>query len=96
MPGPSTIDEATTANVAASLTATTLFAAAGGVGTRHVVNETTAGVLYLKYGSAATNTSYTVKIDPLAYFEFPQPCYSGQVTGIWTVADGNARCTEVS
>jgi hypothetical protein len=28
-----------------------------------------------------------------AYYEFPQPCYTGQVDGIWASANGNARLT---
>ena len=93
---PSSNDDATLSNVTASLTAVTLFSAGSGISTRQVTNDTVTGVLYLKYGSGASATSYTSRVDPLGYFECPQPCFQGQITGIWTVADGTARCTEVS
>lgn len=95
MPGPSTTDDATLTNVTASASAVDLFAAAGGVSLRIVVNDSTA-TLYLKYGAGASATSYTARLDPSGQYEFPPPVYTGQVTGIWTAANGAARCTEVA
>lgn len=87
---------ATTSNVASSATAVTLFAAGTGQDTvgRIVVNDSTSD-LFLKYGSGASATSYTTKIAPGGYWEAPAPVYDGLITGIWTVANGNARCTQV-
>lgn len=87
---------AVTANVSSSGTSGTIFAANPGVLGRMLHNDSTA-ILYLKFGTAAaTSTSYTVKLIADAYYEFPTPCYSGQVTGIWVSANGSARTTQVT
>lgn len=83
---------ATLANVASSATNTTLFSSNAGSNGRTVFNDSTA-VLYLKYGTTASATSYTVQIAAGGYYEFPQPVYDGQVDGIWASANGNARVT---
>jgi hypothetical protein len=84
---------ATTANVASSATNVTVLAANGGANGRAVYNDSTA-VLYLKFGTTASTTSYTVQLAAGAYYEFPQPLYAGQVDGIWAAANGFARTTE--
>ena len=86
---------ATLANVASSASSVTLFAAdttAGTNGGRTVFNDSTA-VLYVKFGTTASATSYTVQIPAGGYFEFPLPLYDGEVDGIWASANGNARLT---
>jgi hypothetical protein len=50
-------------------------------------------VLYVKFGAAASTTSYTVQIAAGGYYEFPQPVYCGEVDGIWASANGAARLT---
>jgi hypothetical protein len=83
-------------NVTASITSVPLFAAnPGGASTRGVYNDSSA-VLYLKYGTTASATSYTVQVPAGYYFEFPRPIYDGVVEGIWVAANGAARCTEVA
>lgn len=84
---------ATLANVASSASSVTLFSASATVKGRVVWNDSTA-VLYLKFGTTASSTSYTVQLAAGAYFEFPQPLYAGRVDGIWAAANGNARTTE--
>ena len=84
---------ATLATVAGSATSVTIFAAAGLAKGRAVFNDS-AAVLYLAFtSSAATTSAYTVQLAAGGYYEFPQPVYSGQVTGIWASAAGNARLT---
>lgn len=83
---------ATLANVASSASNTTLFAASGSVNGRTIFNDSTA-TLYVKLGATASATSYTVQMAPGSYYEFPQPVYGGQVDGIWSAANGNARVT---
>lgn len=85
---------ATTANVAASVTSVTLFAATSTpVHGRFVFNDSTS-ILYLKYGSSASTTSHTVQIPAAGYWEAPQPVYRGIVTAVWAAATGSARTTE--
>jgi hypothetical protein len=83
---------ATLANVASSGSNVTIFSATGLAKGRAVFNDSTQ-VLYLKFGATASATSYTVQLAASGYYEFPQPCYSGQVDGIWASANGNARTT---
>lgn len=84
---------ATLANVASSDSSVTLFSANSGAVGRAVFNDSTA-VLYLKFGTTASTSSYTVQLAASGYFEFPQPLYGGRVDGIWASANGNARTTE--
>jgi hypothetical protein len=84
---------ATLANVASSATNVTVFAAQGDIHARAVYNDSTS-VLYLKFGSTASTTSYTVQVAAGAYYEFPQPVYAGQVDGIWSSANGAARTSQ--
>jgi hypothetical protein len=54
-------------------------------------------ILYLKYGATASLTSFTVRIDPLGFFEMPAPVYTGDVDGIWANnASGSVRITELT
>lgn len=88
----STPQTASLANVASSAASVTLFAA-GEPHARTIFNDSTA-VLYVAFSStAASTTNYTVQLAAGAYFEFPQPVYGGQVTGIWASANGAARTT---
>lgn len=67
-------------------------------GKRHgfsIVNETTTGVLYLAYGLTASLTSYTYKLAPGDAHRSMGDQYHGPISGYWSVADGNARVTEV-
>lgn len=87
------IQSATLANVASSATSVTLFSANAGAHGRSVYNDS-ASVAYLKYGTTASTSSYTVQLAAGAYFEFPQPLYAARVDAIWASANGNARTTE--
>lgn len=85
---------ATEANVASSATSIEIFAEdTGYVNGRTVFNDSTA-TLYLLFGVTASETDYTVQIPANGYYEFPLPVYGGEVDGIWSSANGNARTTE--
>ncbi len=58
-------------------------------------NESTA-ILYLKLGTTASITSYTVQIPPSGYYELPLPCYTGEIDGIWASSTGAVRITELT
>ena len=83
---------ATLTNVASSGSSVTLFSAESTVNARTIYNDSTA-VLYVKFGTTASSSSYTVQMAAGAYYEFPQPVYAGRVDGIWASANGNARLT---
>ncbi|MCX3290046.1 hypothetical protein OR263_25600 [Streptomyces sp. NEAU-H22] len=84
---------ATLTNVSASASSVTLLNAAGHARGRTIHNDSSSA-LYVKFGTAASSTSFTVKLAGDAFYEFPQPCYSGVVTGVWASATGTARVTE--
>lgn len=90
--GPAT---ATLANVAGSATSVTLQASNTARLGWLVYNDSTAS-LYVKFGTTASATSFTVFLGPGAYYELPRPCYTGRIDGIWTAAAGNARVTELT
>lgn len=85
---------ATLSNVAGSASSVTLLALNTSRKGATIVNDSTA-ILYVKFGSSASSTSYTVKMVADAYFEVPYG-YTGIITGVWASATGNARITEIS
>jgi hypothetical protein len=51
--------------------------------------------LYVKYGTTATTSSYTVKVEP--YDWLVEDGYGGRVDGIWSAnGSGSARITELT
>ena len=92
---PADATTATLANVGASVTSVTLQASNALRLGLYIVNDSTSN-LYVKFGSAASVTSFTVPMGPGAYYELPVPVYSGIVTGIWIAAVGSARLTEIT
>ncbi len=84
----------TLANVSASVTSVTLIALNAARRGATIWNDST-DILYVKFGSAATATSCTVKLVGDAFYEVPFG-YTGIITGIWASATGAARVTELS
>ncbi len=85
----------TLANVASSATSVTLLASNTARRGAIIHNDSTQ-ILYIKYGSTASVTSYTYKLYPDDAWEMPAPVYTGIITGIWASANGNARTTELT
>lgn len=93
---PCLVATATLANVAGSASSVTLIASNTARRGAVIYNDSTA-VLYLKFGSAASTTSFTYLLAAAATFETQaSPCYTGIITGIWATATGNARTTELT
>ncbi len=84
---------ATVTSVASSASSVTLFAANAAAAGRTIFNDSTA-VLYVKFGTTASTSSYTVQIAANGYYEIARPLFGGRVDGIWASANGNARLTE--
>lgn len=89
------VRSATVTSVSAATSSTALFAAVepNQADLRSIYNDSSA-VLYVKFGTTASSTSFTVKLNAGDYFEFPRPLYTGVVHGIWASATGAARLTE--
>jgi hypothetical protein len=87
---------ATVSSVTAAATSTQLLAAnTTRVGVQ-VFNDSTAD-MNLKYGTAASSTSFTVKLPPAGYWEMPPGVvYTGIIHGIWVAANGAGRITELT
>ena len=58
-------------------------------------NDSTA-LCYLKWGTPASVTEYAVQMPAYSYYELPWPVYTGRVDGIWAVATGSMRITELT
>lgn len=87
---------ATLANVSGSASSVTLQASNSARKGFTCHNDSTS-ILYLKFGSTASATSYTVKLIADAYYELPTTSvYTGIITGIWVSATGSARVTELT
>jgi hypothetical protein len=81
--------------VASSASSVTLLAANLSRKTAIFYNASTA-ILYIALTSAAASTTaYTVQVAPSASWSLPV-AYTGQITGIWASANGNAIITELS
>lgn len=94
---PTTYATDTAANVASSVTVVTLQALNAARKSWAVYNDSATAYLYLKFGSAASLTSFKVRVSPGGYYEAPPtPLYTGIITGIWDAAVGSARVTEGS
>jgi hypothetical protein len=82
-------------SVASSATVVTLLALNTSRRTAIIVNDSTS-ILYIKFGSGASLTSYTYRIPSYGTIEIDDPVYTGIVTGIWSSANGSARITELA
>jgi pyruvate dehydrogenase complex dehydrogenase (E1) component len=51
--------------------------------------------LYLKFGTTASATDFTVLLVAGAYYEVPFG-FTGRLDGIWVAANGFARLTELT
>lgn len=95
--GVPTIPAAVVASVADQATSTTLLAANADRRGASVFN-TSVEDLYIKLGTTASLTDFTVKLVENAYYELPVGplgCYTGRIDGIWAAnGSGAALVTE--
>lgn len=87
-------DTPTQSSVAGSASSASLLAANTSRLGATIFNDSVSP-LYLKLGTTASTSSFTVKINPGGYYEVPFG-YSGAIDGIWDTATGNARITELT
>lgn len=87
--------ESTTSSVSATTSTVTLLAANSDRLGATVHNDSNKA-LYLKLGSGASTSDFTVDVPRKGYYEVPYQ-YTGILTGVWASgASGNARVTEVA
>ncbi|MBA2726531.1 MAG: hypothetical protein H0U53_11115 [Actinobacteria bacterium] len=86
---------ATVVQVISSVAAVTLAEDSGGREGLIIHNAST-GILYVKFGTGASLTSYSVKVAPDGMYEMPENIYGGIITGIWSLANGFAYVTQQS
>lgn len=60
-----------------------------------VIHNNSTSILYIKYGSGVSSSSYTYKLAAGSHWEMPNSIFSGVITGIWESENGNAKVTEV-
>lgn len=86
----------TNTSVASAIVDTAILAANVSRRGATITNDSAASQLRLLLGTTpASATNYTVKLGPDDYYEVPFG-YTGEIRGIWSVAVGNARVTELT
>ena len=60
------------------------------------IHNASTQTLYVKFGTTASATSYTVKLAADGYYEMPANLYTGRGDGIWASANGYAYVTEIT
>lgn len=91
-----TVSTETATPVTAASTSTTL-AAENATRTGLSIFNDSDKVVYVKHGTSASATSFKVKLPIGAYYEMPQPIYTGAITGIWEAGvTGKALVSETS
>jgi len=93
---PEKTSTATLTNVATSTASAQLLAAntsRRGV----IIHNDSSGILYVKYGTTASATSFTYRLTSQATLELPtSPMYTGRIDGILDTGTGTARVTELT
>jgi hypothetical protein len=85
---------ATLSNVAGSASSVTVLASNAARLGASIQNDSSA-ILYVKFGTTASTSSYTVQMAANSHYEVPFG-YTGRIDGIWASAVGNARVTEMT
>ena len=84
---------ATVTSVSGSATVVTLLSA-NSSRKQALFSSNSTAIFYLKLGTGASLTSYTVKMYQDDYYEVP-PYYTGDITGIWASTTGTVLVTEI-
>lgn len=79
--------------VAASVETETLLEANGYRRGCSIVNDATESTLYVKLGPSASTEDWSITLGPGDYYE-PPTGYRGELSGVWSEAEGQARVSE--
>jgi carbon monoxide dehydrogenase subunit G len=82
-------------SVAGSASSVQLLASTAGRRGAYFYNDSTA-IAYVKLGTTASTSSFTVAMAANSFYELPYPCYTGRIDCIWASAAGNMRITEIT
>lgn len=85
---------ATVSTVSASAVVVTLLTASSRLGA--TVYNNSSSNMYLKFGTGASTTDFSVILNEDAYMEVPYPYYQGIITAIWDSAVGDCKVTSFS
>jgi hypothetical protein len=83
----------TTSSVPASLTSVTLLVENSTRLGATIFNDSSTGLLYIKLGTTASISDFTIKLYPSSYYEVPYG-YTGEIDAIWSITGGHARIGE--
>jgi inorganic triphosphatase YgiF len=62
-----------------------------------IIENDSSAIMYVKYGTTASTTSFTVKIAANARWEMSRPIYLGRIDAVWASdSTGSARVTELT
>ncbi len=88
----------TPTSVAANASAVALLTSNTGRKGAHVYNDSSATLYLGLFAHASLTTSvYTTQVPGGTLYEMPaSPVYTGEISGLWASATGNARITEMS
>lgn len=93
---PAVTNSSAVTSVAASASSVSILASNNNRSGAAFYNDSSA-ICYLKLGTTASTTSYTVQMAAGSYYELPTiRCYVGAVDAIWASATGSLRITELS
>mgnify|MGYP000636460424 CR=1 FL=1 len=81
-------------NVAGSTSSVTLLAQNSNRINASIFNDSSA-ILYVKLGTTASTSSFTIRLLPYSYWEIPES-YTGIIDGIWSNSTGYARVDELT
>lgn len=82
-------------SVAGSVSTVTILASNTGRKGFAIYNDSTSN-LFIKFGSGASLSSFTVKLGKNDFYEMNERVYTGIITGVWSAATGDARITELT
>jgi hypothetical protein len=87
------VNQASITRVASSGTSVSVLAARGERKGLTLVNDSNASA-YVAFAATASSSVFTLKMAPGSTWVMPSPVYTGQVSAIWTAADGGLEATE--
>jgi len=82
-----------TTNIASTI-GTVVLAGAQVKRTNLAIYNASTQPMYMKLGSGAKATDFTLMMVGSGYYELPRPVYNGQITGVWVTANGFAMVSE--